>query len=112
MVYSRSRSAMVNWLRALSKLAPVPLAVGAFLLTQQLRQLGDVGGDAPGLVIERAPQKEPQAAKPLGVRRAEACWRLSKACGQWAVESRDGDVPVTVEFRRAGVADLEPLGSG
>jgi hypothetical protein len=20
---------------------------------------------------------------------AEACWRLSKACGQWAVESRD-----------------------
>src|SRR4029078_10132322 len=21
---------------------------------------------------------------------AEACWRLSKACGQWAVESRDG----------------------
>jgi hypothetical protein len=70
MVYSRSRSAMVNWLRALSKLAPVPLAVGAFLLTQQLRQLGDVGGDAPGLVIERAPQKEPQAAKPLGVRRS------------------------------------------
>jgi hypothetical protein len=22
---------------------------------------------------------------------AEACWRLSKACGQWAVESRDSE---------------------
>ena len=22
----------------------------------------------------------------------EACWRLSKACGQWAVESRDTNV--------------------
>ena len=25
---------------------------------------------------------------------AEACWRLSKACGQWAVESRDSEARI------------------
>src|SRR5512144_2988358 len=29
---------------------------------------------------------------------AEACWRLSKACGQWAVESRDS--AARVAFRQ------------
>ena len=33
---------------------------------------------------------------------AEACWRLSKACGQWAVESRDS--AARVAFRQMATA--------
>ena len=33
---------------------------------------------------------------------AEACWRLSKACGQWAVESRDS--AVRIAFRQMATA--------
>jgi hypothetical protein len=32
----------------------------------------------------------------------EACWRLSKACGQWAVESRDS--AVRIAFRQMATA--------
>jgi hypothetical protein len=33
---------------------------------------------------------------------AEACWRLSKACGQWAVESRDS--AARIAFRQMATA--------
>jgi len=33
---------------------------------------------------------------------AEACWRLSKACGQWAVESRDS--AARMAFRQMATA--------
>ncbi len=33
---------------------------------------------------------------------AEACWRLSKACGQWAVESHDG--AARIAFRQMATA--------
>jgi hypothetical protein len=33
---------------------------------------------------------------------AEACWRLSKACGQWAVESRDS--AARIAFREMATA--------
>ena len=33
---------------------------------------------------------------------AEICWRLSKACGQWAVESRDS--AARIAFRQMGTA--------
>ena len=33
---------------------------------------------------------------------AEACWRLSKACGQWAVESRD--TAARIAFRQMATA--------
>jgi len=33
---------------------------------------------------------------------AEACWRLSKACGQWAEESRD--TAARIAFRQMATA--------
>ena len=37
---------------------------------------------------------------------AEACWRLSKACGQWAVESRDS--AARLAFRQMSSENAQP----
>jgi hypothetical protein len=48
---------------------------------------------------------------------AEACWRLSKACGQWAVESRDSAArmafrQMATEWARLGFNEefISPIG--
>jgi hypothetical protein len=56
---------------------------------QQLRQLGDVGGDAPGLVVGEQTGSRPSARFILEIDVASACPLASRTMKQTSVSSTD-----------------------